>query len=478
MNPRVTTALVVVAAALGAYVWFVELPREEADESEKRILSLDAGAVTALEVPLDGGKTARLVRAGGGPTEWALEAPLAFPADDAAVDRLVESLARLDWAAALESVPEELAPFGLGARDRVLRVWTGEGDPTELVLGGSAPIGFTRYLLLDGEVPALFTIEQGGYDQLQPALNSLRDKRIARLAPGEVDALHVAVEGGTLVAAARQADDPDDPDWHLVEPSEERADGARILRLIQDLAFARAVEFIDDEVDEKTGLGAPEVEVTLSAAERVERVALGRADDRAYARVEGRDVVYEVPTRVLDSVPRTLFEYRFKKVLEIGDETAARIDLYFPRESVAYAFARLEDGWATDAEDVEVDTYKVEDILYAVRDLDASGAEEADVDLAAVGLDPPRVRVTLRNADDEELGFVDFGEPDLELGLAARSSQSDRVWRVRNDLGRDVPLGLEAFDNQWNTWSPEPAGDAPDAAAPDPDDAAPDGDVR
>ena len=48
MNIRVTLALLVVAAALGGYIWWVELPRaeraEEVEAAEQRIVGTDEDA--------------------------------------------------------------------------------------------------------------------------------------------------------------------------------------------------------------------------------------------------------------------------------------------------------------------------------------------------------------------------------------------------------------------------------------------------
>jgi hypothetical protein len=57
--------------------------------------------------------------------------------------------------------------------------------------------------------------------------------------------------------------------------------------------------------------------------------------------------------------------------------------------------------------------------------------------------------VALAGADGEVLAELSLGNPQFPDGLAARSSQGESIWRVDNDLGRDVPLGLEAFRNRW-----------------------------
>ena len=80
---------------------------------------------------------------------------------------------------------------------------------------------------------------------------------------------------------------------------------------------------------------------------------------------------------------------------------------------------------------------------------------ECDLELASVGLEPPRVRVTVRDEAGGELGWLELGDPQPRQGMAARSSAGEQLWRGRNDVGEDVPLGLEAFRNNWIKREPE-----------------------
>lgn len=477
MSLRPTLVLLAIAVALGAYLWLYELPRERAaEESEaaaRRILALEPDEVTALELPLEDGRTARLERGDAGPTTWRLSAPLDFPCDDRAVESLLSLLAGLEREAEVADPPEELGRFGFREPAKRVRVWSGEGEPHELRLGGEAPVGSARYVVREG---ALFTAAKSQVDRLEPALRALRDKRVARLDPDAIDA--VRVEAGELVVAAERsaavtADAGGTPaasgaGWRLVEPRPLEADGPRIRRLVEDVSLARASGFLDADVDPlETGLAAPEVELTLSAGGEVERIAFGRAAGKAFARVEGRPVVYEVPLRVLDGVPRQLFGYREKRVIDVDVDRVSRIELNFPREARAFAFVRGEEGWSVEGGEVEVDRFRIEDVLYAVRELDASGLEEGEPDEADLGLEPPRVHVLLRDEAGAELGWLELGDPDPERGLAARSSRSERIWRVRNDLGEDLPLGLEAFETHW-VEPPEAGAPAAQPPAPEP----------
>ena len=157
----------------------------------------------------------------------------------------------------------------------------------------------------------------------------------------------------------------------------------------------------------------------------------------------------EVPRRLLEAVPTDLFGYRYKQVLAVSGDDVQRIELSFPRHDAGYAFAREDGGWASEDPETRVESQKLDDLLWAIRDLEAIGLVEASVDPTDLGLDPPRVRVTLEGADGEVFGELSLGNPQFPDGLAARSLQGESIWRVDNDLGRDVPIGLEAFRNRW-----------------------------
>ena len=68
MNQRWTLALLAIAAALAAWVWFGEIKGDErkqaADAATKQFFAIAPKDVTALELSLGGGATAKLARSG------------------------------------------------------------------------------------------------------------------------------------------------------------------------------------------------------------------------------------------------------------------------------------------------------------------------------------------------------------------------------------------------------------------------------
>jgi hypothetical protein len=462
VSTRGTLALLVVAAGLAAWVFLVERPREreleEAESAGALVLEIEPDTVTALELRLeDSERTARVARVEGSDT-WRLESPIEYPADQGAVEDLIDLLAKLEAEAVIDDPPEDLSPFGLGDARVPVRFWTGGAEPRVLWLGGKAPIGSSRYALAGSDPPRLVTVEDWRAGRLRPTLQQLRDKRITRLDPGGVDALTVRRDGRLIVRAERGGED----DWSLTEPEAHEADGDRVQRLLQDVSFARAIGFLDPPVDlDAHGLDAPDVELELRSGESTETIRLAKKGEKAFAQVAGRDLAFEIPLRILGQVPSDRFAYRYKRVLRLDDGAVRRLELEFPRDGESHAFVRGDGEWRPEAAGIEVDSFRIEDILFAIRHVEATGVIEGQPERALHALEPPRVRVTARDSDGNELGWLDLGDPEPRAGTVARSSQSGALWRVANDIGEDVPLGLEAFRNNWLR---EPPSAAPEAA--------------
>ncbi len=471
MTGRTTLALLVIALGLGAYIWFVEIGgeqrRAEQERVEKRILALESDAIQAVELPLDDDRRARIVRQG---ERWALEAPISFPADQGSVTSILNALEQLESREVFEDVSERLEQFGLGEEGRQrIEVWTGENGPVVLALGGESPIGAHRYVLVEDDPSRVYTIDRYRGDSLRPALDRLRESRISRLSGDEVTAVRVRERGRVVAVAERvpsRTAEADDAvlEWRVLEPVADRGDPVRIRRLIQDLSLARASGFVD-EPDELSsyGLDPPELEVELVAGEESEQLAIGRGGSQVFARRADDDVVYEIHERTLEQVPRDSFAFRHKQVLSLDPAEVQQIEIHFPRGGDSHSFVRDEEGWRAVKEGVSIESERPENVVFSLEFVEATGIEAEGADRGALGLDPPSVRVVALDEKGTELGWLELGDPTPGLGMAAVSSEGERVWRVRNDLAEDIPVGAEAYENHWLTADEREAGDGEDA---------------
>jgi len=460
---RGTLVLLALALALGLYVWLVEIrgsaEKAEAEAAGRVIFAQEPAQVTGLELVTSEGANAVLTRAAGadGRSAWTLEAPVRYPADADAVERALQALEKLSSTATIETRPADLAPFGLGEKAKRVLVKTGEGEPRTLLLGADTPVGGGRYVELPGDPPRLFVVSAGSLGALAPGLVELRDKRLLRLAPDAVDELTVRA-GGTLVARAKRTE----AGWALVEPENAPADGERIRRLIDDLALGRASAFEDTPEPAKAyGLDRPEVEVVARAGEAEETLAFGSADSKSWLERRGDPVILEVNERARTSIPRAFFDFRAKRVLTLDAEAVRGLELVFPRNGVTHRLKREGETWQAEEAGVELQPRKVEDLVYALEAVDATGLEEASLDRAQIGLEPALALVRALDEQGELLGSLSFGDPHPDKGLPALSSQSPLVWRVANDIGREVPLSPEAYTNLLVKSPPQPPASEP-----------------
>ncbi len=148
MNTRLTWLLFLVATALGGYVAFTELGREEGQlrnrgGAEVRFNPIIARDVTAVEL-LRSNTVVRVERQG---EAWAMKLPVAYPGLGSAIDTFLENLAKVTpsrWLSAAElaagGATNLQQAFGFEGGSVTIKLETSAG-PVLLKLGGPTPIG-------------------------------------------------------------------------------------------------------------------------------------------------------------------------------------------------------------------------------------------------------------------------------------------------------------------------------------------------
>ncbi|HXZ86308.1 MAG TPA: DUF4340 domain-containing protein, partial [Myxococcota bacterium] len=296
MSARWTAALLVVALALGAWVYFGEIGGEarkkEAETAAQRVFTLDPNSVTAVEVSLAEGKTARVTRSG--PGEWKLESPVAYPADPDALERLLHALSKVQSTATISPAPADLGQFDLGDGRRSLKLWTGPGEPKELFVGGPTPVGGGRYFQLASDPSKIYTVSATDLSGVTPTLLELRDKRLLRVESPSVDELTVRADGA-LVARLKKGD----TGWQVLAPEQVPGDEEKIRRALEDLALARATGFADTlDPAQTSAFAKPELELVAHTAQAEEQLAIAKADGKTWLRREGDPVLLEINASV------------------------------------------------------------------------------------------------------------------------------------------------------------------------------------
>lgn len=489
MNPRSTGLLLLVAVALGAFVYFYEIGgesgRQEAEERSRQLFP-DVGEADIQEIALEtsDGVAARLERAAGG---WQLTEPLVFPADDLAADALASNLAGLASEAELED-PESPEEYGLGETARQVRFRAG-GDEQTLRLGNPTPIGSNAYALVEGD-EQIYMVQAFEANSFEKSLADLRERRILEFDRDAIERIEARWPGGSVVlervapAAAGDesgSDDPEqpsDPSWRVVAPVAAVADVETVEQLLSDLSFLRADAFVDDPPDDAAaGLEPPAFEVILTSATEQggeplsQRIAIGeiREGEQRWVR-SGHPSLSVIAANRLEGFPRQVVEYRQRTLASFSPSEAQQVDFFFqPRVGDPVVVTSLREGGTWSSSPEALATGKLERLVAELSrlkaaDIHAESAEQAD--LLELELSPPNTIITVFGpAEDEDPDTEDEqpGDPpqrarlaEIQIGrvvdsewIIARAVGDPAIYRLDYELAEHLPVSLDALRNRF-----------------------------
>jgi hypothetical protein len=223
------------------------------DLREKKLLDFDREAVEHIAVDWpDGGVV--LQRSDAGEPRWHLVQPVAGPADDETVTRLLSTLAFLR---ADGFVDEPLGDEDAGLARPMFKVrltGSGAGDAAEpfeatLAIGSGSAEGAR---LARGAEPGLYRLEEDRVGDLPVTVVAFRDKQVARFPASEAKRVEIqfASEGGSVSLVAERAEGG----WNC-EP--EAFEAGQIDAMVGALADLRAIDIAAESMgdDELAGLG-------------------------------------------------------------------------------------------------------------------------------------------------------------------------------------------------------------------------------
>jgi hypothetical protein len=466
VNPRSTGLLLLAALGLGAFIYLYELREVEEDDAVAELGrrlhdGLSAGDIDRIWLRTKDGVRVEVARADG---SWWITEPLRFHADESALEAIASQLAQLDVEGRVEG-ERPLADFGLDDVEGELR-FRADGQEKRLRLGRQTPVGSSTYVtsVEDGRVAYVSTWRTNA---LRKTLDELRDRRVIAFDHAAVQEVEVAWPGGGV--SIRR----DEAGWRMYGPVDAPADAVTVENLLSDLAFLRAEGFVDDPVEVAAlgGAGEPVLRIRIegrdgegTSFERTLAMHAADPDDpgAGWLGVGTSGVVYRIASERLDDFPRALFAYRFKELARFAVADARRFELIF---SVAEGEApgeervvgRLEGSdWVTEPHAMapgRAATLLSELARLTASDVVADGLGAAE--LAALGLDPPKVRMRVWGAEPPDgqpapaLADLAIGAPQPSLGLLARRADSEVVYGLEASLAEQIPTDFASFSQRF-----------------------------
>jgi hypothetical protein len=414
---RSLLVLLVLAAGLGAYIYFVEAERDLTDPEtrKEKVFTVETGKVEEVALQSPNGQTT--LRKNG--TAWQIVSPVTAAADEYAVSSLVSALETLEMQRSLQDNPTSVAQFGLEPpRMTVAFKVAGDNAERRLQVGNKTPTGSDLYARIEGQ-PKLFLIAGHLEDTFNRSTFDLRDKAVMKFERDGVDAIRIAPAGSPAVTLARTG-----AEWRLTAPVTSQAESGAVDTLINRASQATFKSVVagepqpaTDEELRKYGLDRPQLVLELGTGSNRAALAVGNKMDESsvYARDMSRNVVVAVDAALLTDLSKSADDLRVKDVFTFKPYTALNLELSragstfaFEKSKPAGGDAAAADVWKqAKPEAKDVNQTGMTDLLNTLSSLRAerfvSAAPPAGEDLVVVARSgdaakPVEERVTLRRS--------------------------------------------------------------------------------
>ncbi|HNQ89944.1 MAG TPA: DUF4340 domain-containing protein [Verrucomicrobiota bacterium] len=427
MNTATTRWLLLGVLILAAFIVFVErrTPGTAEKQARARLVFPELAPRQAARVGVQQGTnfTLRLEREGA---SWVFRAPFVYPAQGAAVDRLLEVLGQLRWQSRISSQEvlaqtNGLAVYGLDPPAVSLTVEQGSRRH-ELRLGGRTALGGQVFAQAVGQEGVL-TVDAAWLRWLPATVHDWRDTALLPLGLGALDRIEVRpITNGFEVVRA-----PSNRVWQMARPLPIRADSGKIEYLIRQLELARVSQFVSDDprVDlEAHGLQPPESELVFGRGTNDLLVlTLGRsppqAPDQVYARTLAYSNVVLVAREAVAPWLASFREFCDRRMMVFSADAVRRIEIQaderFVVDRVTNDVWRIVEPFAAAA-----DTVLVLEMLQQLAEWEFLRFErEVTTDFAAFDLAPPQRQYTLWGAVTNAASPTNAILAQMQLGRAS-----------------------------------------------------------
>lgn len=354
MRTKVTLVLLFLNVALFFFIFKFERNwrTERASlEARRRVLGAEAADIRTLSVTTTApGGSYALVRVG---ESWQLTQPLAWPANPAAVARIIGDLQFLEHetsftVADLKANGQSLADYGLDQPKLSVEFSNGNGsDPaaptvrTTLRLGDTTKIG-NRLYLLSPDGSRIHVVSRALADSLTLPVEQLRADALLTIPVFEARSLRI--QSTTRVALRR-----DGARWTFDTPIVARASKDAAELALGALRTLRVKSFVTESPLSTLPSAAPSLRITVEGNNRRETLLLGTpvpppppaagAPPTAaggtvdyYAQIEGRTALFTVaiPSTLRETLDKAQETLREKRVLDFDPRAVTAITLKAP----------------------------------------------------------------------------------------------------------------------------------------------------
>src|SRR2546423_757332 len=348
MKWKTTFVLFVIAAAVFAYLVFVERNRPGTEEAARRsqsVINFDRDKIDGIVIQNGDDK----IDIRKHDDKWRLETPIKDQADASLVTNLLSELE--NWqkdtsisAKEMEADKSKLADFGLASPKLRLKL-LGPGAPPEIFFGKDAALEGKMYVRFDNSKET-FLAGQTVKKDIEKKPEDFRDRKLTDLIMAQVVRVVLKTSAGEM-ELQKKGDH-----WEIVKPLHTRADDQKVSDLIAQVTTARIQQFVADDRGDlhPYGLAEPRGELTLFAQDDKQGQTLqisgvpGKEKDQVYERVSPRGFGYTLPKTIEETLNSKPNDLRDRHLVRIDTKILDRLSIEAPGKGKT-VLARKDENW-------------------------------------------------------------------------------------------------------------------------------------
>jgi len=393
--------LFLLVAGLGAYLYWVEVPRARQEATKAKLVTATPDDITAVTLAFPDREIGLRKENGA----WRLTKPIETPADDTAVQALIRAVTDAEIQKSLDVAPSDLASFGLDKPAPTVRLTSTKGDLPAIAVGKNAAIGGKTYVRV-GDDPKVVLTSSTLKVSLDKQVKDLRDKQLLAFKDDDVTRIDIKPADGLPVALVRK-----DKEAWTIEPGEQPTEITEVRSYLSSLRSTRAVDFPDTDVA-AAGLDKPRLTITVDLGKEPAQTLLVGNDTtqgtqkQIFAKRADQPTVVTLGDWSFRTLGKDVWQFRDKTILGFGSDRVGRIVIERKDGPGATLVHGEPGGWSVEGQK-ESKAGVIQRFVDDLRELrGASIAEEPATDLKRFGLAAPDLRLTLSDREQKPMGTI------------------------------------------------------------------------
>src|SRR5437667_2207213 len=463
MKWKTTVILLVIAAGVFAYLYFVERNRpgtEEAARQSQNVLNFSREKIDGVVIQ-NGDDKIEIRRHDD---KWRLETPIKDQADGSVVNNLLLDLENWQKDAAIsakemEADKNKLADYGL-ANPKLRLKLIGPDAPPEIFFGKDAALEGKMYVRFANSKET-FLANQSVKKAIDKKPEGFRDRKLTDLIMAQVVRAVLKTSAGEM-ELQKKGDH-----WDIAKPLHTRADDQKVSDLIAQVTTARIQQFVADDRGDlhPYGLAEPRGSLTLFAQDDKQGQTLQvgsiseKEKDQVYARFSPRGFVYTLPKKIDETLNKKPNDLRDRHLVRIDTKILDRLTIDAPGKGKT-VLARKDENWTiASRNNAPANSSEVRRLIDALQNEQVTKfVEDVASNLPKYGLDKPQLTVTFSSFASENTAETKAGEQPF-ASVAFGKVEGENVYaRVGGEPfvvgGRRAVLGQLFTDPlQWQELS-------------------------